>query len=75
LSRAPVTRSTDSELIDRLLAMTLPADLPRASGPALSSAYNLVAAVKRARDRLAAERRTNKFLFLVEADRKLGKRG
>jgi hypothetical protein len=45
------------------------------SGPALSSAYNLVAAVKEARDRLAAERRTNKFLFLVEADRKLAKKG
>jgi hypothetical protein len=39
-----------------------------------SSAYKVLAAVKKERDRLAAERRTNKFLFLVEADRKLAKR-
>jgi hypothetical protein len=38
-----------------------------------SSAYKVLAAVKKERDRLAGERRTNKFLFLVETDRKLAK--
>jgi predicted transcriptional regulator len=49
----------------------LAATIAGLSGPALSSAYNLYAAVKKERDRLASERKTNKFLFLVEADRKL----
>jgi hypothetical protein len=44
------------------------------SGPTLSSAYRLLAAVKRERDRLDAERRKNKFVFLIEADRKLSER-
>ena len=45
------------------------------AGASLSSAYKVAAAVRRERERLADERRKNKFLFLVEADRKLARNG
>jgi len=42
-----------------------------AAGPGLSSVHNLIAAIARERDRLERSRQANKFLFLVEADRRL----